>query len=58
MDAFIIVLNILILISLIGCELIKKNYLSSYFNEKGKNLATKEDMKKSSFQVCPITFTL
>lgn len=44
MDIFILVLNILILIAIGLIFLFWKNTLSSYLTEKGKNLATKEDI--------------
>ena len=44
MDSIDIILNLIEIIVLIGGGLILKSYLPSYFKEKGKNLATKEDI--------------
>ncbi|EOW0803616.1 hypothetical protein ACN2MB_004657 [Vibrio parahaemolyticus] len=44
MESIIIFLQILILLAL-GCMFIFRKYLLSYANEKGKNLATKEDIE-------------
>lgn len=49
MGVFVIICSILNVIIIIGCffaTLIIKNYLPSYIDEKGKNLATKEDIKE------------
>jgi predicted nuclease with TOPRIM domain len=46
MDGWNIVLNILNIIVLIGIGLFLKSYLPSYFEQKGKNLATKEDVEE------------
>ena len=37
-------LNFLIIVGIVGLGFFLKNYLPNYFLEKGKNLATKEDI--------------
>lgn len=44
MDYVSIIVNILTLISVLICGWLIKNYFPAYFSEKGKNLATKEDI--------------
>ena len=41
---FVIIINVLTWIALIACVLFIRRYLPAYFSEKGKNLATKEDI--------------
>jgi hypothetical protein len=44
MDIAILTIQILLLLAFVAAGFILKNYLPSYFTEKGKNLATKEDI--------------
>lgn len=44
MDIAVLTIEILLLLAFVGAGFILKNYLPSYFTEKGKNLATKEDI--------------
>ena len=39
-------LNVLIIAGIVGLGFFLKNYLPNYFSEKGKNLATKEDISE------------
>jgi len=57
MDVLTIILNILVILVLIGIGFFIKNYIPSYFNEKGKNLATKEDFNQIIDQNKAITET-
>ena len=56
MDIIIIVLQILIFAVSIIAYFFIKNLLPSYFSEKGKNLATKEDITEITEKIK--TFTL
>ncbi|MDP2037812.1 MAG: hypothetical protein Q8L04_10550 [Ignavibacteria bacterium] len=44
MNDLISISNVVLIVVIIGLGLFIKKYLPSYFNEKGKNLATKEDI--------------
>ncbi|MFZ1291434.1 MAG: hypothetical protein WAR79_15170 [Melioribacteraceae bacterium] len=44
MNEIVIISNIILVVVILGLGFFIKYYLPSYFNEKGKNLATKEDI--------------
>lgn len=51
MDAAILILQILILLGLGAASLLLKSFLPKYLEEKGKNLATKEDIEEITQKV-------
>jgi hypothetical protein len=51
MDIAILILQIVILLGLGAAYLLIRSYLPKYFEEKGKNLATKEDIEEITLKV-------
>jgi len=51
MDIAILTLQIIILLGLGAASLLIKSFLPKYFEEKGKNLATKEDIEEITHKV-------
>ena len=51
MDTALLIIQIFILIAIIVAYFFIKNLLPSYFSEKGKNIATKEDIEEITEKV-------